>query len=82
LENLKTSVLTYSKKPNVIGRFKSVSGKEKEAKQLADGSSNVASSSAGASAGAAMADATDKTDTLVQSILDLFPGYEIDLIKV
>ena len=60
LENLKTSVLLYSRKKNIRSRF---------------GAAKMTSTSSGACS-------TNESGALIQSVLDLLPGYDPNLIKV
>ena len=77
IENLKSSVLAHSRKRSVRARFVKSLTKSKVVKV-----DQSVASIAQTSASAIDAESSEESDALVQSVLDLLPGTDTNLIKV
>jgi hypothetical protein len=79
MENLKQSVLQYSKKSAVKARFSTKKAPEKKA--VSSASAHVATTTV-SNKSSAQSDTDNGVDKMVSSVLDLFPDMQKDFIKV
>ena len=79
MENLKQSVLQYSKKSSIKARFSSKKVPEKKA--ISSASAHIATTAV-SNKSSAQSDTDNGVDKMVSSVLDLFPDMQKDFIKV
>jgi len=79
MENLKQSVLQYSKKSSIKARFSSKKVPEKKA--ISSASAHIATTTV-SNKSSNQSDTNNGVDKMVSSVLDLFPDMQKDFIKV
>ena len=79
MENLKQSVLQYSKKSSIKARFSIKKAPDKKA--VSSSSAHIATTTV-SNKSSAQSDTNNGVDKMVSSVLDLFPDMQKDFIKV
>ena len=80
MENLKHSVIQFSKKSSIKSRF--FSKKVPESKTSTNASARVGSTTAQAQTSSAQSTTESSVDKMALSVLDLFPDMQTSFIKV